>query len=80
MSGVGSEGPGGLADTGNNLGGVTGRADEVSAVPDAPQGVAYATESAYGNEAAAVEMATEGGGGGTEGLEAAVRDGPQVMA
>ena len=63
MSGVGGEGPGGLAGIGNDQGDVTGRADEVSAGLDAPQGGPYAAVPAYGDEAASVGMATEGGDG-----------------
>ena len=69
MSGVGGEGPGGLAGIGNDQGDVTGRADEVSAGPDAPQGAPIAATTAYGDEAASVGMVTEGGDGEAGGLE-----------
>ena len=72
MSGAVGEGPGGLADTGNDLGSVPEPVDEVSAALDAPRVAANAATTAYGEEAVSVGMATEGGGGEVGGLEASL--------
>ena len=50
MSGVGGDVPGGMAASGNDLGGVQEPADEVSAGFDASQVAANAVNSAYGAE------------------------------